>query len=82
MSDFDRELAKCIGGALGGGGVSTREIVASCYRDTLRKLDSQENEQVSEKWIDYVWKKIEGLNVAGKNNEQIARGIFELIAKT
>ena len=81
MSDFDRELAKCIGGALAGGGSPTREVVASCYRDTLRKLDSRESEQVSEKWIDYVWKRIEGLKVAGKNNEQIARGIFELIAK-
>ena len=81
MSDFDRELAQCIGSTLAGGVIPSREAVATCYRDTLRKLNSTEKEQVSEKWIDYLWEKVRESNIKGKNSEQIARGIFELIAK-
>jgi hypothetical protein len=81
VSDFDRELAKCIGNTFAVGVTPSREVVATCYRDTLRKLNSAEKEQVSEKWIDYVWDKVREFNIKGKNSEQIARGIFELIAK-
>ena len=82
MSDFDRELAACIGRALADiDREPIREVVAKCYAETLRKLDGQESEDVSEKWIDYVWQKVAELRIAGKNSDQIARSIFELIAK-
>lgn len=81
MSDFDRELAICIGSALADGETPSREIVAACYRGALRKFNSIEKEQVSEKWIDYVWEIVNEANFTGKNSEKIAKKIFELIAK-
>lgn len=81
MSDFDRTLAGHLGHALVEHGTPSRELVAECYRATLHQHRSQEEEQVTEKWIDHVWRRIEGMKIHGKNAEQVAQRVFELIVK-
>ena len=81
MSDFDRSLAKCIGGALHSCSAPTRDIIAVCYRETLLASGTSEDQRVSEKWIDYIWERVRGINLAGRSSDQIARAVFERIAK-
>jgi len=81
MSDFDRELAKCIGTAALKVGVINRELVASCYKDVSLRLSTVESSQVSEKWIDFLVDRLSDLKIKG-SSEQIAKSAFQKIAKT
>lgn len=82
MSDFDREFAKSIGIYVSQTGLINRELVASCYYDVLRKLNIEEPTQVTEKWIDYLTERLSELIIKGKDSAQIAKSVFEKIAKT
>jgi hypothetical protein len=82
MNDFDRELAKCIGLAASKSGDVNRTLISSCYYKTLVSSAKTESSQVSEKWVDFLANRLNGLNLTGRNAEQVAKVIFERIAKT
>lgn len=82
MSDFDRELAKCIGSAASKAGTISRDLVAICYNEVSISLGSTEPSQVSEKWIDFLIDRLSGLKIEGRKSEQIAKDVFGKIAKT
>lgn len=82
MNDFDRKLAICIGLAASTAGILNRDIIAICYKETSLLLRSTESSEVSEKWIDFLTDRLSDLRVVGRKSEQIAKDVFEKIAKT
>lgn len=81
MSDFDRELAKCIGSAASKTGAISRDLVASCYKNISLLFGAVESNEVSEKWIDFLVDRLSDLRIEKRGSEQIAKGVFEKIAK-
>lgn len=81
-NDFDRELAKSIGFAASKIGRIDRALIFSCYQEVSTLLSSVESNQVSEKWIDFLTGRLDGLKIAGRNSDQISKMVFERIAKT
>lgn len=82
MSDFDRELAKTIGLAASKTGNTNRLLISSYYQQVSTLLGCVESNEVFKKWIDFLVHKLSSLNVVGRKSKQIAKLVFDKIAKT
>lgn len=87
MSSEDLDLARCVvRKVMVDREPYTRETVASCYYALLKEAGDEEAAEVSEKWIDFIWKRIEGLDVSrvaniADSNEKLAKVLYEALGK-
>lgn len=87
MSDADLELARCIvRKVIVDDDPYARETIASCYYEQLKDARSQETQEVSEKWIDYIWDRLEKVPFdemarAVSSDERLAKLLYEALGK-
>ncbi|MET4028459.1 hypothetical protein ABIE59_004010 [Marinobacter sp. MBR-99] len=86
MSNADLELAKCVVRKVADGAPYSRETIASCYYEQLKDTHSQEVREVSEKWIDYIWNRLEQVHFnriasSASSDERLAKVLYEALGK-